>query len=84
MTSPADELWEKVDDLFADASANTRIPKMTIIAAAMQAACFATMAIDCDEETFVELCRRSWQHSIMQIRQMRAEQDAENGKAAKA
>lgn len=79
-----DEFWDKVDELFGDALEAKKVPKATIVAAAMQAACFASFLLDSSEEEFVEMAKMAWAKSILDYRVFAAELEAESGKVAKA
>ena len=60
------------------------MPRTTVLASALQASCFSAMAMCASEEEFLEMARMAWAKSFLDVRVHRAEQFAEEGKAAKS
>lgn len=83
-TPEAQQFWEKVDEIFAEAAESGKVGLVTIISSALQAASFAGLLAGANEADFLMMSRMAWRNSAKQISILRAEIDATEGKAAKA
>ncbi len=78
-----DQFWDTVDTVFGEA-ADRGVSVIVLISSALNAACFCSHSVRATREDFISMASQAWDNSLEQVQYLRAEQTAEEGKAAKA